>query len=49
MRRQALRWHPDRAVMLFACVEDEVVLREMMAAVTMISQVVIGIMGVAAQ
>ena len=49
LRRQALRWHPDRAARLFACVADEVVVGELMSTVTMISQVVIGIMGVAAQ
>lgn len=47
--RQALRWHPDRAVRLFSHVHDEVELGELMAAVTMISQVLIGIMAVAAQ
>lgn len=49
LRRQALRWHPDRAVRLFSYVHDEVELGELMAAATMISQVVIGIMAVAAQ
>ena len=49
LRRQALRWHPDRAARLFAYVADEVVLGELLRTVTMISQVVIGIMGVAAQ
>jgi hypothetical protein len=49
LRRQALRWHPDRATRLFACVADEVVVGEVSRTVTMISQVVIGIMGVAAR
>ena len=47
LRRQALRWHPDRAARLFARVVDELVVRELLKTVTMISQVVIGIMGVA--
>jgi hypothetical protein len=46
LRRQALRWHPDRAARLFAGVADEVVVGEMLKTVTLISQVVIGIMGV---
>jgi hypothetical protein len=49
LRRQALRWHPDRAARLFACVADELVVGEVLRTVTMISQVVIGIMGVAAR
>ena len=49
LRRQALRWHPDRAARLFAGVADELVMRELLKTVTMISQVVIGIMGVASQ
>lgn len=49
LRRQALRWHPDRAARLFAGVADELVVRELLRTVTMISQVVIGIMAVAAQ
>lgn len=49
LRRQALRWHPDRAARLFACVADQVVVGELLRTVTMISQVVIGIMGVTAQ
>ena len=46
IRRQALRWHPDRVVRLFGNVKDENQLKELMKAVTMISQVVIGIMAV---
>lgn len=49
LRRQALRWHPDRAARLFASVADEVVVGELLRTVTMISQVVIGIMALAAQ
>ena len=49
LRRQALRWYPDRAARLFACVADELVVQELLKTVTMISQVVIGIMGVAAK
>jgi hypothetical protein len=49
IRRQALRWHPDRAVRLFGHVKDESQLRELMKAVTMISQVVIGIMAIASR
>ena len=49
LRRQALRWHPDRAVRLFARVADELVLRELVKTVTMISQIVIGILGLASQ
>jgi hypothetical protein len=49
LRRQALRWHPDRAVRLFASVADDLVLGELVKTVTMISQIVIGIMGVASQ
>ena len=49
LRRQALRWHPDRAARLFAGVADEVVVRELLRTVTMISQVVIGVMAIAAQ
>jgi hypothetical protein len=47
LRRQALRWHPDRAARLFAGVADEVVVGEMLRTVTMISQVMLNIMGVA--
>jgi hypothetical protein len=36
-------------VRVFACVADELVLRELVETVTMISQVVIGIMGLASQ
>jgi hypothetical protein len=49
IRRQALRWHPDRAVRLFKHVKDESQLEELMKAVTMISQVVIGIMAIASR
>jgi hypothetical protein len=49
IRRQALRWHPDRAARLFGHVKDEGQLEELMKAVTMISQVVIGIMAVASR
>jgi hypothetical protein len=49
IRRQALRWHPDRAVRLFGHVKDESQLEELMKAVTMISQVVIGIMAIASR
>jgi hypothetical protein len=49
LRRQALRWHPDRAARLFASTADGLVVGEVLRTVTMISQVVIGIMGVAAQ
>ena len=49
LRRQALRWHPDRAARMFAYMADESVVGELLKTVTMISQVVIGIMGVAAQ
>ena len=49
LRRQALRWHPDRAARLFAGVADEMVVRELLRTVTMISQVVIGVMAIAAQ
>jgi flagellar biosynthesis GTPase FlhF len=49
IRRQALRWHPDRAARLFGHVKDESQLRELMKAVTMISQVVIGIMAIASR
>lgn len=49
LRRQALRWHPDRAARLFACVADELVVGEVLRTVTMISQVVIGVMGVTAR
>jgi hypothetical protein len=47
LRRQALRWHPDRAARLFAGVADEVVVGEVLRTVTMISQVMLSIMGVA--
>jgi hypothetical protein len=49
IRRQALRWHPDRAARLFGHLKDESQLRELMKAVTMISQVVIGIMAIASR
>jgi hypothetical protein len=49
VRRQALRWHPDRAARLFGYVKDESQLKELMKAVTMISQVVIGIMAIASR
>jgi hypothetical protein len=49
IRRQALRWHPDRAARLFGHVKDEDQLKELMKAVTMISQVVVGIMAVASR
>ena len=49
VRRQALRWHPDRAARLFGHVKDESQLKELMKAVTMISQVVIGIMAIASR
>jgi len=49
LRRRAFRWHPDHAARLFAYVADEVVVGELLKTVTMISQVVIGIMGVAVQ
>ena len=49
IRRQALRWHPDRAVRLFGHVKDEDQLEELMKAVTMISRVVIGIMAIASR
>lgn len=49
LRRQALRWHPDRAARLFASMADELVVEEVLRTVTMISQIVIGIMGVAAR
>jgi hypothetical protein len=49
IRRQALRWHPDRAARLFGHVKDESQLKELMKAVTMISQVVIGIMAIASR
>jgi hypothetical protein len=52
LRRQALRWHPDRAARLFAVftgVKDGEVGEEVLRTVTMISQVVIGVMGVAKQ
>lgn len=49
LRRQALRWHPDRAARLFTCVADEMLVGEVLRTFTMISQVVIGIMGVAAR
>lgn len=45
VRRQALRWHPDHAARLFAAVADQNMVGEMLRTVTMISQVVIGIMG----
>jgi hypothetical protein len=48
LRRQALRWHPDRAARLFACVVDQVVAGELMKVATMISQVLIGVMGLLA-
>lgn len=46
LRRQALRWHPDRAARLVARLTDEKMVGEVLKTVTMISQVVIGIMGV---
>jgi hypothetical protein len=46
---QALRWHQDRAARLFACVADELMVGEVMRTVTMISRVVVRIIGVAAQ
>jgi hypothetical protein len=49
LRRQALRWHPDRAARLFTSMADELVVGEVFRMVTMISQVVIGIMGVTAR
>jgi len=49
IRRQALRWHPDRAARLFGHVKDESQMKELMKAVTMISQVVIGIMAIASR
>ena len=49
IRRQVLRWHPDRAARLFGHVKDESQLRELMKAVTMISRVVIGIMAIASR
>jgi hypothetical protein len=48
LRRQALRWHPDRAARLFAGMADEMAVGELIKTLTLISQVVIGIMGVVA-
>ena len=46
LRRQALRWHPDRAARFIAHLVEEKMAGDVLKTVTMISQVVIGIMGV---